>query len=109
MSECMRGIGYHEAGVKSIRTASPKPPVQDMKENLVYILQRLSEVAGAFSYSNIVAASTDKEMIFDTAKDMAKEEFYKSRKRGKWDYTVLVYDNKSGKFLDRVEIPRYHE
>lgn len=87
-----------------------KEASQDAKENLIYILQRVFEV---FGYSKIVAVSTDKKIILSMAEVLARQEFYKPRMRGreqgKWDYIVLVYDNESGKFLDKVEIPRFKE
>lgn len=88
-------------------------PVQlsivDKKENLIYILKRVFEIPGAFGHSDIDIVSTNKEMVFRIGNESAKKEFYKSKKLGEWNYSVLIYDNESGKFLDKVDIPRYKE
>lgn len=99
--------------LRSRPPADEKVTSKDAKENLVYILQKVFEVPGHFGQSEIVAVSTDKKMIFSVAKVLARQEFYKPKvlgqELGKWDFIVLIYDNASGKFLDKVEIPRFKE
>lgn len=101
------GGGYDTPSVGVIQFPPQKLPPQDKEDNLVYVLRKEFEVPGQLACSEIVAVSTKKDMIFDTAKDMAKQEFYKPRDLGKWDFVVLVFDNKSGRFLDKVNIPQY--
>jgi|SRR3989338_449975 len=101
--------------LEEIERLRSRPPVnkkttsRDTKEKVVYLLRRSFEIPGSFGQADIIAVSTNKKMIFSKGNLLAKDEFYKSKKLGKWDYAVLIFDNESGKLLDKVDIPHFHE
>lgn len=104
------GIGrdsVYPVEVRVIKDTPPKLPLQDREDNIVYLLKKAFEVPGQFGHSEIVAISTKKDMIFSMANILARQEYAKPQELGKWDYIIFMYDNESGKFLDKVDISKY--